>query len=114
MRMDIDLLTCCGESCKLCINACERELPCPGCASLEGHLDWGDCKVYPCAAEHGVSHCGVCDEFPCDKFANNYNPDNPHGPRNAIVRVGISAYRARHSDEKTFELLKKLGGQPRE
>lgn len=23
------------------------------------------CPVYACAREHGVEHCGVCEEFPC-------------------------------------------------
>lgn len=112
--MDKGILTCCGESCILCIFAQDPESPCEGCISLKGQLFWGDCPVYACNAEKDITHCGVCKEFPCDKFINNYNPENPHGPRNAVVRVGLSAYRAIHGDEKTFELLKKIGEQPRE
>jgi hypothetical protein len=52
-------------------------------------------------------HCGVCEDFPCDDFVNQFDPNNPEGQRNAVYRAGIEAYRARHGDEKAAELIRK-------
>jgi hypothetical protein len=39
---------------------------------------------------------------------NHYDPNNPEGQRNAVVRAGILAYRTEHGDKKTLEMLNKL------
>jgi len=54
-----------------------------------------------------VRHCGACVEFPCDKFVETFDPNNPEGSRNAVYRAGIEAYRARHGDEKATILSRK-------
>lgn len=48
-------------------------------------------------------------EFPCELFMNHYDPNNPEGQRNAIVRAGALSYRAKYNDEKAAMLLHKLG-----
>jgi hypothetical protein len=63
--------------------------------------------------KHSVDHCGVCEEFPCEEFPceqfmNHFDPNNPEGQRNAVTRAGVLAYRAKHRDEKTSALLKKI------
>jgi hypothetical protein len=39
-----------------------------------------------------------------------YNPDNPEGQKNAVLRTGILAYRARHGDSAAITLLKRVRG----
>jgi len=41
-------------------------------------------------------------------LATHYDPDNPEGQRNAVVRAGILAYRTRHGDDKALELFRKI------
>ncbi len=52
-------------------------------------------------------HCGVCEDFPCDKFVSQYDPNDPEGQRSAVYRAGIESYRAKHGDEKAAELIHK-------
>jgi hypothetical protein len=55
--------------------------------------------------EHKARHCGTCAEFPCEKFVNAFDPNDPEGKRSAVYRAGVEAYRTRHSDEKAVELI---------
>lgn len=50
----------------------------------------------------------MCGQFPCGQLASHYDPDNPQGQRNAVIRIGILAYRTKHGDEKAIELAEKL------
>lgn len=98
-------------ACGLICNDCpwykgEKEPQCPGCEKIEGKPFWGTCETYKCAIEHGVDHCGLCNEFPCDGFMGRYDPST--GPENAVLRAGLLAYRARHGDEKAIELTRKV------
>ena len=67
------LISCCGNRC----DECERYPgECPGCAAIGGKAEWCaslDVEVCPfvtCAAETGVSHCGECEEFPCEVLSS--------------------------------------------
>ena len=42
-------------------------------------------------------------------LVNHYNPNNPQGQRNAVVRVGVLAYRSKHGDDDAVALLEKMG-----
>jgi hypothetical protein len=98
----------CGTVCDDCeYFKGEREPRCEGCNAREGRPFWGECPTYSCVAEHGVEHCGLCDEFPCDKFMGMYDPE--HGQKSSITRAGLLAYRAKHGDEKAIELARKMG-----
>lgn len=101
------VFTACGLIC----DDCEyfkgaKEPRCPGCKALRGKPFWGECPTYACAAEHAVEHCGLCAEFPCDKFIGMYDPT--HGPASAVLRAGLLAYRARHGDQKAVDLSRKI------
>lgn len=54
---------------------------CPGCIEADGCVpEWvesGRCKVHACAREHCVQVCGLCEEFPCEKFLAmiSWNPN---------------------------------------
>jgi hypothetical protein len=37
---------------------------------------------------------------------SRYDPSE--GPKNAVLRAGLLAYRVRHGSEKTIELIKKI------
>lgn len=72
------LISCCGNRC----DECERYPgECPGCAAIGGKAEWCaslDVEVCPfvtCAAETGVSHCGECEEFPCELYELTLSED---------------------------------------
>jgi hypothetical protein len=99
----------CGHTCTSCPSyQGKSENACPGCLEADGNPWWGSCKVYECSTKRGANHCGLCDSFPCEDFVIHYDPENPLGQRNAIIRTGVLAYRARHDDAKAIELVKKL------
>jgi len=110
LSKDPELLACCGQFCGFCVSYLgEAPPPCPSCASAKGRPWWGECKVYVCVASRGIEYCGLCRKFPCDTLVGHCDPNNPQGQRNAVVRVGALAYRAKYGDEKTLVLWNKLG-----
>lgn len=43
----------------------------PAECATQGEADLGKlCPVYACARDRGVSHCGVCPDFPCHLLVN--------------------------------------------
>jgi len=107
--LDERLLAPCGIHCGLCPYFNQERTPyCPGCNSLKGHAFWGECKLYACAADHKVEHCGVCAEFPCGLFVSLFDPEHGYGQKDAIMRAGLLAYRKRAGTEKYVEMVKKL------
>lgn len=57
----------CGMPCALCsryrTNGSSR---CPGC-SHDGYYT-EPCKAHACIRQKGLSHCGLCSDFPCRKL----------------------------------------------
>lgn len=54
----------CGMPCALCTRyRTEGKSKCPGC-SHDGYYT-EPCKVHRCIREKEISHCGLCNEFPC-------------------------------------------------
>ena len=101
------MMSTCGLDC----GSCEwhmggRQPRCAGCIEIKGKPFWGKCPTYACAQEHKAKHCGLCGEFPCDKFVEMFDPNDPEGRRSAVYRAGIEAYRVRHGDEKAVELIR--------
>jgi hypothetical protein len=85
----------------------EKQPSCAGCTEIKGKPFWGPCPTYACSQEHRVKSCDACSEFLCDKFVEMFDPNDPEGRRSAVYRAGIEAYRNRHGDEKTVDLIKK-------
>ena len=113
-ELDKKLVAPCGEYCGFCLHCKKEKTPsCSGCGNHKGHPFWGECKLYTCATEHRVEHCGLCTDFPCDLFVGHFEgaPDNIEGQRDAILRVGLLAYREKAGTEKYFEMVKKLKDQ---
>ncbi len=43
----------------------------PADCATQGEVDLGKfCPVYACAKERGVTHCGMCSDFPCYLLVN--------------------------------------------
>lgn len=67
--------------CGTCCNTCgfKEKFHCGGCGNMNGHVFWGDCDIYKCAADQHCDHCGECDRFPCpdllEYIKNGHNPD---------------------------------------
>jgi hypothetical protein len=97
----------CGILCSDCeFYTGEKDPKCSGCIEQAGKPFWGTCGTYECMEEHNVEHCGLCNEFPCDKFIDQYDPS--HGAVSAVIRAGILSYRAKHGDEKAAELARRI------
>ena len=104
----------CGEYCGFCLYYKKEKKPsCSGCGNHKGHPFWGECKLYACVTEHEVEHCGLCTDFPCDLFVGHFEgaPDNIEGQRDAILRLGLLAYRKKVGTEEYFEMVRKLKNQ---
>jgi len=98
----------CGIACdsgKCMFYTGKKEPQCPGCIKCAGKPFWGECKVYKCAAEKGVKHCGLCKDFPCDLLPEQFDPSNPRGREEAIFRIGQLAIRAKIGTNKWLEKL---------
>jgi hypothetical protein len=107
--MKISELNACGAYCDGCPSyGSGGDPPCAGCTEIQGNPWWGECRLFKCASEKKVAHCGLCNEFPCETSATHFDPGNPLGQRNAVVRIGVLAYRVKHGDEKAIELVEKL------
>ena len=108
--LDESLLTPCGEYCGFCPHLNKERTPfCPGCDFQKGQPFHGTCKVYFCAKEHAVEHCGLCTEFPCDLFIGQYDPRQ--GQRSALTRAGLLAYRKKAGPGRFVEMTKKLSDE---
>lgn len=82
------LISCCGNRC----DECERYPgECPGCAAIGGKAEWCAslevevCPFVTCAAETGVSHCGECEEFPCELYELTLSEDVGEEERRAFA-----------------------------
>lgn len=68
------------------------------CATQE-EADFGKiCRIYTCAREHNVAHCGLCPEFPCIllvHFAAQTGTED--------LRIASAALRADVGDELWME-----------
>lgn len=105
--MNEKYLAPCGEYCGTCKFLNREEPPnCSGCGAEKGRPFWGTCKIFTCAAEHSVKHCGDCKKFLCDLFINQYDPS--HGPKSAFTRAGLLAYRKKAGKEKFIDMATKL------
>lgn len=109
LLVNVMKLNPCGHLCNGCPSyLSEGDPTCTGCTESGGRPWWGTCKVFECGARRKLDHCGLCNQFPCDLLATHYDPDNPEGQRNAMVRTGILAYRTKHGDDKALELFRKI------
>ena len=96
----------CGLLCSDCAwYKGQNEPKCHGCSAVDGKPFWGTCLTYACTKEHGVKHCGHCNDFPCMEFMDRFDPRE--GPENSLIRAGLLAFRAKHGDKAAVELLRK-------
>lgn len=104
--MDEKFVAPCGTYCGTCSFLNRNEKPsCSGCDRQKGEVFWGKCRLYACATGR-VDHCGVCGDFPCDLFVDQFDP--AHGQKSAFMRAGLLAYRKRAGTQKFIEMSKKL------
>ena len=109
MRMEC-LLAPCGTYCGICPYYKEERTPqCSGCETKKGHPFWGECKLFICSKDREVEHCGLCQEFPCELFVNQYDPE--HGQKSAFQRTGLLVYRKKVGNQKYVEMIKKIDEQ---
>ena len=64
----------CGKYCGTCDLYALGE--CRGCAYQLGLTKHGECAIFQCCiVEHGLEHCGLCDNFPCQIFSRSASQD---------------------------------------
>lgn len=74
--MKADMMAYCGTYCETC--DWKEKMNCKGCKAHASEVFWGTCKIAACAMEKGLSHCGECDDVPCEKLEDAYK-DPEHG-----------------------------------
>ena len=98
-KTDFSKITACGECCGKCPK--KQDGRCPGCIEADGRVpEWaesGRCRVHACAREHHVQFCGICEEFPCEKFTEMI-PWNP-GAREQMASLRDEYYRSQREKE---------------
>jgi len=54
------------------------DINCFGCSDNQGTIfkDCRDCKVRVCGISKGLSNCGECPEYPCDKLDLHFEQDH--------------------------------------
>lgn len=65
----------CGIICSEC--KYKEQMNCKGCVNIDKPF-WGSCEVKSCCEGKGLSHCGKCDDFPCD-LLNQFAYDKAEG-----------------------------------
>jgi hypothetical protein len=96
----------CGTYCGTCKFLNQKEKPsCSGCGNQNGEPFWGKCRLYACTKGR-VEHCGMCLDFPCDLFVNQFDPE--HGQKSAFTRAGLLIYRRRVGPQKFIEMCERL------
>ncbi|MFC1948676.1 DUF3795 domain-containing protein [Chloroflexota bacterium] len=75
---DPALAAICGIYCGDCGFLGER---CAGCGNTQGkpfHVEQAGmdvCQLYGCCVnQHGLEHCGLCEDFPCQTFISLRDP----------------------------------------
>lgn len=67
------LAAACGHDCGACDVA--QDGLCCGCGYQLGQTQHGECAVFECCVMgHGLEHCGVCVDFPCQVFLAHAAP----------------------------------------
>lgn len=71
--------------CGLLCNECSyRETAnCPGCLNTE-KVFWGECRVKNCCESKLKSHCGNCEDFPCETL-KDFSYAKEHGDDGARI-----------------------------
>ena len=73
---DENMIAMCGAYCGDC--GWREKTNCKGCQASQGKMFWGECQVAKCAIGKGYTHCGLCNDVPCDTLKEYFN--NPeHG-----------------------------------
>jgi hypothetical protein len=104
--MNEKLVAPCGIYCGTCKFFSRKEKPsCSGCGNQNGEPFWGKCRLYACAKGR-VEYCGMCEDFPCDLFVNQFDP--AHGQKSAFTRAGLLVYLRRVGSQKFIEMCKRL------
>lgn len=94
----------CGSICDTCeFYKGEKEPKCPGCLECAGKPFWGNCDAANCSIEKNIEHCGLCENFPCEKLPEQFDPNKPRGKEEAIFRIGQLAIRAKIGTKEWLE-----------
>ena len=99
MEDDVLLAAACGLYCGECELRGEK---CAGCGHVKGRPYWVTqyhmevCPVYGCAVEkHGVEHCGLCGEYPCELLVSMRDPTMSDAEYEAALANKKAALEAR-------------------
>lgn len=107
MKSDFNIASPCGLICDECPwFQGKMEQNCPGCLTQKGKPFWGECEVFQCSVMQKVSHCGECQDFPCETIINHFDPNNPKGFQEAIFKIGQLTVRAKIGTKEWLEKRK--------
>ncbi|NLG26141.1 MAG: type 1 glutamine amidotransferase-like domain-containing protein [Clostridiales bacterium] len=79
--------TRCGLRCAGC--GFKESHGCGGCIATNGHPFHGECPIAVCCQDRGLTHCGECDEIPCELLYSYAYLDPEHGDKPQGARVEV-------------------------
>jgi len=92
IKIDIYAAGFCGDFCGKCPN---YPNDCLGCIPQ----DHEDCHFVRCCLDKAIEHCGLCEQFPCQKLSTFVPDDRPRCPPGyhimnlrARLTIGTSAW----------------------
>ncbi len=65
----------CGILCSEC--EYKESMGCLGCLLIDNPF-WGECPVKKCVEDKQLTHCGECENFPCE-LLNSFSYDKEQG-----------------------------------
>lgn len=93
----------CGMPCALCTRyRTDGSSRCKGCS--QGGYYTEPCKVHRCCREKGLSHCGLCADFPCTRLGSmsDFRDLHTNGVKNRtctiVAKDGFAAWYADYSE----------------
>lgn len=86
--MDKEQIGMCGAYCGSC--DWKEKTNCPGCQACKGEMFWGECSVAKCCLDKGSTHCGPCEQLPCNTLKEFFN--NPEHGDNGERLANLKAW----------------------
>ena len=83
------LFSACGLNCGLCPRYyTEGESRCPGCGGEDFSLKHPSCGILSCCRRHGQQYCGLCEQYPCNRYEGACLYDSFITHKNQLIDLG--------------------------
>lgn len=92
--IDRAMVAPCGICCLVCYVHLKKRKSCPGCMSDDTEKKpprCCNCEIKACTTDRGISHCFLCDDFPCKRI-KSLDRSYKERYKTSIVGNGLAIY----------------------